>query len=200
MIPIVNYENYNPYYQNIDMTKMFIAKINNKKANIMVSDCPCKNFEYPNQDLDKNLDIIMDNQINVIICLLEHKEMKELKMTNYHYLVQKKGMKLYHIPIKDENIINIDDMNIIIKNILYQLSEGNNVLIHCRAGLGRSGMVCACCLTHFGYNDKKSIELITKRRPGSIKSIKQRNFINKYYKNVKKSIHKEYTMNSRSLF
>jgi len=118
--------------------------------------------------------------VDVVICLLEWKELSKYKMSNYPGDVQRRGIKFYHIPTQDMTAPNVSELTGIVPVIIKHLSNGENVLVHCLAGLGRSGVVCACCLMHYGLDGKVSMREVRLRRPGSILTTKQENCVLSY--------------------
>lgn len=52
--------------------------------------------------------------------------------------------------------------------IVERLREGKRVVVHCSGGLGRSGLVAACCLIGAGLAPNAAMEAVRKARPGAI--------------------------------
>ena len=69
--------------------------------------------------------------------------------------------------------------------IVRVLLEGKgNVLIHCRGGVGRAGLVACCVLSYFCQfsGSKKVIEFMRKRRDKRcVESRKQEDFVKNYF-------------------
>jgi hypothetical protein len=65
---------------------------------------------------------------------------------------------------------SLDAMFALVKRILESVREGENVVIHCRSGLGRSGMVAACCLVALGASVAEAVEVVRRVRPGAIET------------------------------
>ena len=80
---------------------------------------------------------------------------------------------------------HLRELQTLIPLIIQQLITGKNILVHCRAGLGRAGTVCACCLLHFGFTAAQAITIIRKRRPGAIQTIAQEQIVEKYERTIK---------------
>ena len=60
-----------------------------------------------------------------------------------------------------------------------EVNNKRNVLIHCNAGLGRSGTIAALLIKLMGvYSDP--INQVRKFRPGSIETIEQEKFVNEF--------------------
>ena len=66
-----------------------------------------------------------------------------------------------------------------------ELHVGGKIAVHCHAGLGRTGLVVACILVDvLGLSCEKAIELVRKKRRGSIQTNRQSNFIRDFHGTV----------------
>jgi hypothetical protein len=75
------------------------------------------------------------------------------------------------LPIRDGAAPpSLDAMFALVKRILEAVREGENVVIHCRGGLGRSGMVAACCVVALGASVSEALEVVRSVRPGAIET------------------------------
>ena len=61
--------------------------------------------------------------------------------------------------------------------IVESLRSGRRLIVHCAAGLGRSGMVAAKILTTFGMSADDAIALVRKCRPGTIETQQQADYV-----------------------
>lgn len=61
-----------------------------------------------------------------------------------------------------------------------------NVLIHCAAGLGRTGLIFSCLLVSIGYSPKDAIATSRKLRPGTVETPEQVGFVYDYYTNFRR--------------
>lgn len=154
------------------------------KSRLTLSIAPGKKDNRWNRNLDTDLDIIKQNGINVIVCLLEWSEMGMLSLTDYPIKAQEKGLIFYHLPIKDRGVTNQKELFTLIPILVKHLFSGHNVLVHCRCGLGRAGTICGCCLCHFGYQGRIAIETVRGQRPGAIQTAKQEQCVIDYCRSL----------------
>ena len=57
------------------------------------------------------------------------------------------------------------------------LSDGHNIVIHCKGGLGRTGTIAARLLVEFGAGPQTAIQSVRKARPGAIENSLQEQYI-----------------------
>lgn len=175
----------NPY-NIVEVAIVTTSGFPDKPGKLCVGAAPGKKDHKWNRDLDLDLKTIKKSGVNVVICLLEWGEMSMLNILDYPMKSQRYGLLFNHFPIRDMSIPEIDELNALIPLIVEQLARGLNILIHCRAGLGRAGTIIACCLIHFGYDAQGAIEAIRTKRPGSIQTKEQENIVAQYYHKLHK--------------
>jgi len=83
----------------------------------------------------------------------------------------------------------IDDMSVpsdlaafdgFVAHVASSYQGGATVAVHCRAGLGRSGLVAACLLVHLGASAETAISCVRAARPGAIETPEQEAFVARY--------------------
>lgn len=78
-----------------------------------------------------------------------------------------------HVPIDDMGIpytSEIDRFVVFVENVK---KSGKGVVVHCGAGIGRTGMMLACYLVSQGESTQSAIETVRRARPGSIETSDQ---------------------------
>lgn len=59
----------------------------------------------------------------------------------------------------------IDQVDELASDVAERLRNGETVLVHCQAGLNRSGLISARALMFLGYSGEEAIKLLRKRSP-----------------------------------
>lgn len=133
-----------------------------------------------NRDLDIDVLAIHAWGAKAVICLMEDSELKQLGVQKLPTTVERQGMRWLHLPIRDVSVPSAafervwDSKAAELRELL---SEGGRVLVHCKGGLGRSGIVAARLLVEFGMKPEAAIALVRKHRPGAIETSGQENYV-----------------------
>ncbi|VUD69398.1 hypothetical protein TDB9533_04765 [Thalassocella blandensis] len=82
--------------------------------------------------------------IDRIVSLLEVHEAFEVGLCNEKQLTEKHGMEFIHYPFPDRGLPDsIQDYLSFTKRLYHEAAGGLNTVIHCRAGIGRTGIIAA---------------------------------------------------------
>lgn len=103
--------------------------------------------------------------IQTVLSLLTKEEESELAIQDEGEEVTKQGMRFISFPIPDRGIpassTAADEM---LDEVHDELQRGKNVLVHCRQGIGRAGMVAASLLVLDGAEPEAAIKKVSKAR------------------------------------
>ena len=96
-----------------------------------------------------------------------------------------KEIKYLHVPTEDLSAPDMDKIDQTVDFINKQIQSNEPIMVHCAAGIGRTGTILACYLVKFQkLSATDAIEKVRKERPGSIQSESQELAIGLYSKFV----------------
>ncbi len=89
------------------------------------------------------------------------------------------GIRCLHFPVVDMSVPSLEAAGRIMDEI--DNHEGP-VMLHCAAGIGRTGTMIGLYLVHRGMDPEDAIRTVRKKRPGSIQTRSQERFIMRWTK------------------
>jgi protein-tyrosine phosphatase len=89
--------------------------------------------------------------INTVVSLLEHDEVRELELEDEPLFCAYYGIEFLALPTPDAGTPHsLQDTSALVDELVDRLHRKQGVAIHCRAGIGRSGLLSACVLLRLG--------------------------------------------------
>ena len=99
--------------------------------------------------------------LDVVVSLLEKEEAAQLELAREGDVAESKGVHFIWFPIPDRGVpASMPAALGLLKNIAEALEQGKNVAVHCRQGIGRSGLIAAGVLMASGIGVEKAIEVV----------------------------------------
>lgn len=83
------------------------------------------------------------------------------------------GLEGLHLPIPDFTPPDDASVDEFLAKARFYAHEGKAVVVHCGAGMGRTGTLIACYLVDKGFDAAEAIQLVRRSRPGSIETAEQ---------------------------
>jgi protein-tyrosine phosphatase len=90
--------------------------------------------------------------------------------------VRRRGMDWLHLPIRDVGTPSAAfeaHWPLQSRRLRDLLDNGQNILVHCRGGLGRAGMISARLLVESGVEPDEAMTRVRAARPGAIETPRQ---------------------------
>lgn len=104
-------------------------------------------------------------EVRQVVSLLQPGESRELGLENEAALVNAQSMEFVSFPIADLGLPeSINDFAGLSLQLFHQVEAGINTLIHCRAGIGRSGLLAAAVLLHGGRSVQQAFMQVSHMR------------------------------------
>ena len=98
-----------------------------------------------------------------------------------------KNIKYLHVPTEDLSAPDMEKIDNTVDYIHERIKNNEPTMVHCAAGIGRTGTILACYLIKYhGLSTKDAIDKVRKERPGSIQSESQEIAIGLYRKFINK--------------
>ena len=133
-----------------------------------------------NRDLKIDLEAIRTWGATTVITLIEDHEFSLLAVEALGDEVRRFGMEWLHFPIRD---VDIPDERFAhawkeARPVIHgRLNAGQRILIHCRGGLGRTGLVAALILVERGVEPRSAMRRVRAVRPHAIETTAQENYV-----------------------
>jgi ADP-ribosyl-[dinitrogen reductase] hydrolase len=132
------------------------------------------------RDLAVDLDAIRDWGAAAVVTLVEPQELALLKVERLGEEVRRRNITWFHLPIVDVSIPGERFEQEWLgagEELRSMLRRGLDILVHCRGGLGRAGMIAARLLVELGVEPAEAVADVRAARPGAIETHAQEKFV-----------------------
>jgi protein-tyrosine phosphatase len=114
----------------------------------------------------------------ILVTLLEDAEIVRRLAPDFSDRARRAGLELISFPIPDGWVPwSVEAASMLVESLLDRLRSGKTVVVHCMAGLGRTGTIAACCLVACGRSPAEAIGIVRSARPGSVQNPVQEAFV-----------------------
>jgi len=115
-------------------------------------------------NLQQDLQALKAGGTDKILCLLEESEATQLGLQQQESHTIDAGIEFQRFPIADYGVPEFLDLQVQITRARKDLDAGINLLVHCRGGIGRTGLICCCLMLTTGISVPDAISVVTKQR------------------------------------
>jgi protein-tyrosine phosphatase len=115
--------------------------------------------------LPDDIDFLQRAGVDVVVSALTAAENEELGLVAESRCCQTRGIEFLSLPIEDRSVPNSSaEFNELVDSVARFLREGKAVVVHCRAGIGRSSMIVASALIRLGLSAESAFRSIEESR------------------------------------
>jgi predicted protein tyrosine phosphatase len=104
-----------------------------------------------------------------IASLLEPREEAELELTSERSVAEELGLRFLSFPIADRGVPpTVQEFHRFTARLADDVRDGRGVAVHCRAGIGRSGITAGAVLVALGYEPRDVFPMVSSARGVSV--------------------------------
>ncbi|HEY3354677.1 MAG TPA: cyclin-dependent kinase inhibitor 3 family protein [Polyangia bacterium] len=131
------------------------------------------------RDLDDDVRQLREEHgADLLVCLVERHELQLLRIEDLLARAGAGGLATAWFPIRDGSVpASRASLRGLLDRIVAALRAGRTVIIHCRGGLGRTGLVAAACLVGLGARPAEALAAVRAVRPGSAGAPEQERWV-----------------------
>jgi len=145
---------------------------------IFRSPAPLSRYYDPQHNL---LEAYHQAGVALVVILIPDDEAVDITGQDLRSLYHESGFEVLHIPIDDFYIPGYGDLDAPIQTVVEAAQRGQSVVIHCHAGVGRTGMFAACLAkTILGLGSEEAVNWVRQYIPSAVETPEQMGFIQSF--------------------
>lgn len=102
--------------------------------------------------------------VHVVVSHLEKPEERELGLSGEGEVLVRNNIEFISFPVQDRCLPDREPFFQFIDQLFARLENGENIAVHCRAGIGRTGVTSACLLIKDGYESDVAMDMVAAAR------------------------------------
>lgn len=128
--------------------------------------------------------LYQEQEIDLVVVLAEPQEYLVYARRDLPDFYRSQGLDVLHLPVPDFGIP--DDLVLWEKTLMSVAKagrEGENIAVHCLAGIGRTGVFLACLAKeNLAFDGERAINWVRESVPGAMENEDQEQFVKNYYR------------------
>jgi protein tyrosine phosphatase (PTP) superfamily phosphohydrolase (DUF442 family) len=120
------------------------------------------------------------HRVHLLVTLLTDDELRDLGIANLSEAARVHGVESMRLPIRDGSVPTPqqeDAVMALVQAIVRRLRDERVVVVHCRAGQGRSGMLAAVTLAALGMPPAEAIARVRRAQPRAVETVGQEAYV-----------------------
>ncbi|MBK7976202.1 MAG: dual specificity protein phosphatase family protein [Deltaproteobacteria bacterium] len=130
--------------------------------------------------LDADLASLREARVESVFCLLEDRDFRAWGVPKLLREYDRGGLRVHRHPIRDFSVPTLDEMARAVDELEAALREGRTALIHCAAGIGRTGTPHRLLAGAPRALPRTAIHTVRAHRPGSLENWDQETFVHDF--------------------
>jgi len=99
--------------------------------------------------------------VNHVVSLLEADEQAEVGLGDEELLCRQNNIRFTSFPITDRDVPQKAAALTLAAAVHQDIVGGEHVVIHCRAGIGRTGVIASAVLVNAGFSSKDALHMVS---------------------------------------
>ena len=156
------------------------------QAKMFFSVAPGSTNHFRRRSIHTDVHQLNENNIKAVCCCLTHHDIRRLQLDDYKNVMIENGIDFIHCNIVDFFIpYNMEEFNRRVDEACIFMERGENILVHCNSGKGRTGLFGAAVFAKLykGQSHTWYIKTMRKHLPGAFDTIFQRIYFKIYLEN-----------------
>ncbi len=115
--------------------------------------------------LEDELALFKRQGVNVLVSMLESDEAHRLELDQEQTLCEAQEIEFHTYPVRDRDVPTSQrEVCELATTLAEKLSDGQDVIVHCRGGIGRSGLMAASIMIVLGLGVDEVLSRLRKTR------------------------------------
>jgi protein-tyrosine phosphatase len=132
-------------------------------------------------DADVTTMLEMDPKVDALLGLMEAFEYRMLQADTLAHKCREQSIDYLWYPMPDGGTPrDMRSARSVVNAVVQKLRYGENIVIHCKAGLGRTGLLASCILIRLGWSAEDAMRIVRQTRKGTIENKRQEAFVNDF--------------------